>query len=50
VVVVALRVPKFIGHPVSTALTWFLGVFLGSWLFGYQKSYEEYYQEGTKSA
>lgn len=47
---VLLRVPKFIGHPVSTALTWFLGVFLGSWMLGYQGSYEEYYAEPTKSA
>jgi len=42
---VVLGVPKFIGGPVSFALTWFLGVFVGKWLLGYQGSYDEYYHE-----
>ena len=43
--VVALRVPKAIGIPASTALTWFLGVFVGKWMLGYQASYDEYFHE-----
>jgi len=37
--------PKVIGVPLSVGLTWFLGVFCGKWVMGYQGSYEEYYSE-----
>jgi hypothetical protein len=43
--VVALGVPKVIGGPISTGLTWFLGVFIGKWMLGYKATYEEYYHE-----
>lgn len=32
---------------VSIALTWFVGVFIGSWMLGYKVSYEEYYYEAS---
>lgn len=48
ILVVALNVPKFIGGPVSTGLTWLLGVFIGSWMLGYKGSYEEYYHEASQ--
>jgi len=44
---VVLRIPKLIGIPLSTMLTWFLGVFLGKWIFGYQGSYKEYYHDNS---
>jgi hypothetical protein len=46
--VVAFHVPRVIGVPISCALTWFLGLFLGKWMMGYQGSYEEYYHEEAK--
>jgi len=46
--VVALGVPKIIGGPLSAALTWFLGVFIGKWMLGYKGSYEEYYHESSE--
>jgi hypothetical protein len=46
--VVILNVPHVIGDPLSTALTWFLGVFIGRWLLGYKASYEEYSHENSE--
>lgn len=45
---VTFRVPVVIGRPLACALTWFLGVFLGKWMMGYEGSYEEYYVEKMK--
>jgi hypothetical protein len=47
-IVVALRMPKIIGIPLAYALTWFLGVFVGKWMLGYEVSYEEYYHESSE--
>ena len=46
--VVDLRVPHLIGGPLAVLLTWFVGVFLGRWMFGYRGSYEEYYHEASE--
>jgi mannose-6-phosphate isomerase-like protein (cupin superfamily) len=47
ILVVALRIPKRMEIPIAYALTWFLGVFVGKWMFGYKASYEEYYHESS---
>lgn len=36
------------GGPVSTALTWFVGVFIGSWMLGYKGNYKEYYHKAAQ--
>ena len=47
VIVVALGLPNWIGIPISYALTWVLGVFVGKWMLGYKPSYDEYYHESS---
>jgi hypothetical protein len=47
VIAAALGLPKWIGNPFSSFLTWFLGVFIGQWLLGYKGSYDEYFHQGT---
>lgn len=44
----ALGLPHWIGNPLSTFLTWFLGVFIGQWMLGYKGSYDEYYHESSQ--
>jgi mannose-6-phosphate isomerase-like protein (cupin superfamily) len=44
----AKLLPKWIGQPLFTGLTWVLGVFLGEWMMGYKRVYEEYYHPASK--
>ncbi|KAF2431735.1 hypothetical protein EJ08DRAFT_648705 [Tothia fuscella] len=46
--VVILGLPHWLGGPISAALTWVLGVFVGKWLLGYQGNYDEYYHENAR--